>query len=90
MFDDKSRYKDLPTFEVVDARGRTVRAVPAAPAKASIERGVHLRKQGERLDHLANAYLSDPTGFWRICEHNDVVNPEILAEAREIAIPSKG
>ena len=41
----------------------------------------------ERLDHLAAIYLHEPTGFWRICEANEVMLPEALSEQVEIAIP---
>jgi hypothetical protein len=51
--------------------------------------GVHLRRQGQRLDHLAHRYLDDPTGFWRICELNDVMHAEMLSEALEIDIPER-
>jgi hypothetical protein len=51
--------------------------------------GIHVLRQGERLDHLAARYTADPAGFWRIAEQNDVMLPEALTEAREIEIPVK-
>jgi hypothetical protein len=45
--------------------------------------------QGERLDHLAAAYLGDGARWWRICELADVMTPDALAEAREVPIPPK-
>ena len=62
-------------------------AVPDAPDQSLL--GIHLRKQGQRTDHLAYRYLDDPAGFWRICEMNDAMLPETLTEAREIEIPRK-
>jgi hypothetical protein len=44
-------------------------------------------REGERMDHLAARYLSDPAAFWRIAELNDVMLAEDLTEHREIAIP---
>ena len=87
MFEKKSRYADLPTYEVTDRRGRVVPVVPIPepPAQAGI--GIHLRKEGQRVDHLAHLYLDDAAGFWRICELNGVMLTETLTEAREIAIP---
>ncbi len=89
MFDPKSRYKDLPLIYRRDARGRVVAVVPIPQAPQQTLRGYHLLKQGQRLDHLANAYLQNPTGFWRICELNDAMLPEVLTEKAEIEIPNR-
>ena len=89
MFDPKSRYDGLPTYTVKDHRGREVAVVPVVPAPSQTPRGVHLLRQGERVDHLAQKYLENPAGFWQICEMNDVMHAEALTEAREISIPSK-
>ena len=89
MFDKKSRYAGLKPYEVTDRRGRKVTVVPVPEAPAENAAGIHLLKQGQRLDHLAHHYLNDPAGFWRICELNDVMLPEALTEAPEIAIPKK-
>jgi len=89
MFDDKSRSVSAPTEIVPDSRGRTVTVVlpPAPPAQLQL--GIHALRQGERLDHLAALYLSNPAGYWRIAEQNNVMLPEALTEAREIEIPVK-
>jgi hypothetical protein len=89
VFDDKSRYADLPTYEVTDRRGRPVPVVPVPDPPAQTRLGVHLRKEGQRVDHLAHLYLDDPAGFWRICELNEAMLPEALTEAREIEIPGQ-
>lgn len=89
MFDSQSRYVKEIVYRVRDSRGRLVAVVPAPPPPDEATLGIHLLRQGERLDHLAARYLFDPAGFWRICEHNDAVLPEALTEVREIAIPGK-
>ena len=89
MFDKNSRYKDLPLTYREDARGRVVAVVPVPEAPQQTLRGYHLLKQGQRVDHLANAYLQNPTGFWRICELNDAMWPEAITEKAEIAIPNR-
>jgi hypothetical protein len=89
MFDAKSRYAGLTPYPVRDRRGRTLMVVPTPDAQAEVLLGYHRRHQGERLDHLANAYLGDGAGFWRICELADVVLSDVLAEAREVPIPRK-
>lgn len=89
MFDEKSRYYGLETYEVTDHRGRKAPVVPTPPVSPETELGVHLRVQGQRLDHLAHRYLGNASGFWRICDLNGVMLPEALSEAREIRIPRK-
>jgi len=89
MFDKKSRCEKLETYKVADRRGRTVVVVPVPPAPDQTALGLHIMKQGQRLDHLALKYIDNPAGYWRICEMNDVMLPEALTEAQEIAIPRK-
>lgn len=90
MFDDKSRYANLKAYEVTDHRGRKVLVVPVPGAPNLVPLGVHLMRQGQRVDHLAYKYLDDEAGFWLICELNHVMLPETLTEAREITIPTRG
>jgi len=89
MFDPNSRYLNAETYVVKDERGRNVPVVAPPPPPEQVQLGIHLLKQGERLDHLAAKYLNDPAGFWRIAEQNNVMLPEALTEAREIEIPAK-
>jgi len=89
VFDEKSRYADLAPYIVRDHRGRDVAVVPVPPPPNDVLLGIHLMRQGERLDHLAQKYLLNAAGFWRIGEQNDVMLAEQLTEAREIEIPIK-
>jgi hypothetical protein len=89
MFDPKSRYVKADSYVVTDARGRSVNVVAPPLPPEQMLLGIHLLKQGERLDLLAAKYLSDPAGYWRIAEQNDAMLPEALTEAREIEIPVK-
>jgi hypothetical protein len=87
--DAKSRYvKNASIYEVTDRRGRSVAALTLANKPVQTLLGEHLRKEGQRLDHLANFYLQDPNAFWRICEINDVMLPDALAEADIVKIPT--
>jgi hypothetical protein len=89
-FDAKSRYvKYATSYEVADRRGRIVKALTPATPAAQTELGEHLRKQGQRLDHLANHYLGDANGFWRLAELNDAVLPDAVLTQDVIKIPSK-
>ena len=52
--------------------------------------GLHRRRDGQRIDHLAERYLGDATAFWRIAQHNDAMSVEQIADAPFVAIPQKG
>jgi len=89
LFDEKSRYvKNASTYEATDRRGRRVAALTVANQPVQTLLGEHLRKEGQRLDHLANFYLQDPNGFWRIAELNDAMLPDGLAEIDSVKIPT--
>lgn len=90
LFDPNSRYTGLTTMKMRDGRGRMVEVVPPAPAPVQALRGRHLRRQGERPDHLAAFYLSDAAAFWRLAELNDAMTAEVLSELRELDIPVRG
>ncbi|MGH6902572.1 MAG: hypothetical protein ACREIR_07525, partial [Geminicoccaceae bacterium] len=64
-------------------------ALTPAERPAQAQLGDHRRKDGQRLDHLANFYLQDAFGFWRIAEHNDAVLPDALADVAVVRIPRK-
>ena len=88
-FEATSRYvKNASTYEVTDRRGRSVAALTVADNPVQTLLGEHLRKEGQRLDHLATFYLQDPNGFWRIAELNDVMLPDALAEVDIVKIPT--
>jgi hypothetical protein len=89
-FDKKSRYlKNATTYEATDRRGRKVLALTAVDKPVQTLLGEHQLKQGQRLDHLANFYVEDPNGFWRIAELNDAMLPDQLAETSVIKIPTE-
>ncbi|MDJ0861087.1 MAG: hypothetical protein QNK18_01845 [Gammaproteobacteria bacterium] len=88
-FDPKSRYvRNASTYEATDRRGRVVQALTPATAPVQTELGEHILKQGQRLDHLAQFYLKDPNGFWKIAEHNNAMLPDALLQQRTVKIPS--
>ena len=88
VFDKKSRYKNASIYEATDCRGRRVPALTAADRPVQTLLGEHLRREGQRLDHLANFYLQDCNGFWRIAQLNDAMLPDALAETDIVKIPT--
>jgi hypothetical protein len=87
-FDRSSRYARAgQRYEVTDIRGRSVLAVPTPEPPVELAAGVHVKKQGQTLDQLANGYLTDPHGYWRIAELNGVLVPDALEERDMVLIP---
>jgi len=87
MFDTTSRYAKLAikTLSVTgpDGQARDIRYVerrflPAADAGTTVVE--HTVTQGERLDNITAKYLGDPTQFWRVCDANEVLDPNELTE----------
>ncbi len=90
VFDLKSRYaQNASTYDAVDRRGRRVLALTVARRPVLALLGEHLRRQGQRLDHLAHFYLGDSHGYWRIAEINEAMLPDALAEAEALEIPTE-
>lgn len=90
MFTPTSRYANAGTYQVTLPDGTVVTAtrIPLPLARNPI--GFHPRAEGERLDLIAYRYLRDPTRFWQLCEANDTVVPDALADHVLIAIPPAG
>ena len=90
MFFPGSRYQNQTQYRVKLANGTSVTAITLPlPTNPSLI-GYHARKQGERLDLLANYYLNDATTFWRFCDANDAVVPDALVTHALIGVPQKG
>ena len=83
-----SRYaRHSEPFKTTDPRGREVLAVHPALIPAKPNRGTHVAKDPQRLDHLAWFYLRRADAFWEITAHNGRLLPDaVLAQAR-IRIP---
>ncbi|WOJ90440.1 hypothetical protein RZS28_03855 [Methylocapsa polymorpha] len=79
MFDHTSRYYTIPTATIVLPDGREIafarrRFLPRSDrlpllAEAAVT-------PGDRIDLLANRVYGDPLAFWRICDANDVIDPQ--------------
>ncbi|MCX6925814.1 MAG: LysM domain-containing protein [Verrucomicrobia bacterium] len=86
MFDPTSRYYNIEvaTMTVTDSDGlpREVRFVRRRfiPPNDSTTLVEHTVTQGERLDNITARYLGDPTQFWRVCDANNVMQPNELTD----------
>lgn len=97
MFDSNSRYYNLETsvLTVNDTQGRPReirylrrRFIPSSQDMTTLVE--HSVIQGDRLDNITARYLGDPTQFWRLCDTNNVLNPdelETVGRTIKIALP---
>ncbi len=90
VFDPKSRYVKPPldVYSATDLRGRHVNVLPMVEPPHEVIMGEYINKEGQRLDHLANSFLNDPNGYWRIAEANGAMLPDALAEVDRLSVPA--
>jgi hypothetical protein len=74
----------------VTHNGKTVLVTRLPKPSPAALAGYHRRLVGQRLDHIAAHYLVDATGFWRLCNANNTMFPDALANADLVGIPSRG
>lgn len=92
MFEDTSRYFAIETsiFTAPDGREITfVRRRFLPDAASEITLAEHVVVQGERLEHIAARFLSDPEQFWRVADASNAMRPEELTAdiGRRLRIP---
>lgn len=90
MFFPGSRYLNAGTYTFKTATGAIVTATNLPLPQSAPLLGYHRRLQGQRLDLIANYFVSDPTGFWQLCDANGSVLPDALVSHDLIGIPAKG
>lgn len=98
MFDPTSRYFTIATTTLTvpdaDDRTREIRFIKRRiipPSETMTILVEHTVTQGERLDNVTARYLGDPAQFWRVCDANNVMQPEELEETGrvvKIALPN--
>jgi len=90
-FSADSRYSRYSKpFKTVDSRGREVLAVEPAIVPLKRNRGTHVAKDPQRLDHLAWFYLQRADGFWELTTHNRRLLPDAVLSQDRIKIPMDG
>jgi hypothetical protein len=82
-----SRYQKTGTFNVTRPDGTMIQAVRLPLPGPPLVRGYYRRLDGQRLDVIANAFLSDATAFWRLCDANNAVVPDSLGARDLTGIP---
>jgi hypothetical protein len=89
MFFKGSRYALVGEALIDDGKGHVVRYKKTRFIPETAGPMLHMVRQGDRLDLIANLYFRDPERFWRICDANAVLWPdELTAEPGDkILIP---
>ena len=90
MFFPGSRYYNLGTYTVTTKTGVAVQATLLPRPKPEPLLGFHRRLESHRLDLIAQRYLADPNGFFRLCDANGSIVPDALASHDLVGIPRKG
>ena len=93
MFDQKSRYRDLPvrTHTAPDGTERRYVARRFLPDPAALRTLTTVKvTDSERLDLIAHRMLGEPTAFWRVADGNAAMDPDelLLPTGRRLRVPS--
>ncbi len=96
-FPRTSRYFNIEIVKYVTADQREIvylrrRFLPRSSAGPIIAE--HSVEEGDRLDNITAKYLGDPEQFWQVCDVNDAMRPDELAEEigrrLKVAMPTGG
>jgi nucleoid-associated protein YgaU len=92
MFFKGSRYENVIEEQLEDTAGRLIRYKRVRFIDAVEAQTQYIVNQGDRLDHIAFRFYSDPERFWRICDANEATWPDELVEqpGAKILIPPSG
>jgi hypothetical protein len=83
-FPPASRYFQIETTKWRTPEGKSIVYIrrrflpPATRFELLFEHSV---VQGDRLDNVTANYLGDPEQFWRVCDANNVMQPDELTAA---------
>jgi hypothetical protein len=79
MFFKLSRYRKLSDEVTVDVSGRRLESKSLRLLPQVTGTFLHTIEDGDRLDHLAYKYYTQPRKWWRICDANpDFMSPQEL------------
>jgi hypothetical protein len=90
MFFPGSRYEKVGTTTMTKVDGTVVSTTKLPLPAPNPLLGFHRRLEGQRLDLIAARYQTDATAFWKLCDANNTMVPDVLSVHDLIGIPGQG
>jgi hypothetical protein len=87
VFFPNSRYAAVATYQRQQPDGSFIQVTRLPLPRPAVVLGFFRRANGQRLDLIANRFLTDPTAFWRLCDANNTMVPDALANRDLVGIP---
>jgi hypothetical protein len=87
LFFAGSRYAALTRYQKSRADGSAVQVTRLPLPGPPVVLGFFRRATDQRLDLIANRFLADATAFWRLCDANNAIVPDTLANRDLVGIP---
>jgi hypothetical protein len=87
MFFPGSRYSTVAQFTVTRSDGMVIQTIRSPLPEPALMRGYYRRVGGQRLDQIASRFVADATAFWQLCDANNTVVPDSLANQDLVGIP---
>jgi hypothetical protein len=87
MFFPGSRYATVAQFAVTRPDGTIIQTIRSPLNGPVLVRGYYRRVGGQRLDQIASRFVADATAFWQLCDANNAVVPDSLANQDLVGIP---
>jgi hypothetical protein len=82
-----SRYAAMAHYQKQQPDGSVIQVTRLPLPGPAVVLGFFRRAGGQRLDLIANRFLADATGFWRLCDANNAIVPDALANRDLVGIP---
>jgi hypothetical protein len=74
-------------YQKQQANGSVIQVTRLPLPGPAVVLGFFRRTHVQRLDLIANRFLADPTASWRLCDANNAVVPDALANRDLVGIP---
>ena len=87
MFFPNSRYAATVAYQKQRPDRGVIQVTRLPLPGPAVVLGFFRRASGQRLDLIANRFLTDPTAFWRLCDANNTMVPDALANRDLVGIP---
>jgi len=87
VFFPNSRYAQMANYQKQRPDGSVVQVTRLPLPGPAVVLGFFRRSSGQRLDLIANRFLADATAFWRLCDANNTIVPDALANRDLVGIP---